>query len=55
MGEWFFVLEGQADSSQAPSAWNHEVNSSVRAGVDNARHNVCHDPGTDSVWLRMMK
>jgi hypothetical protein len=32
MGEWFFVPEGQHDSSLARSAWNHEENSLVPAG-----------------------
>jgi hypothetical protein len=32
MGEMVFVPDGQHDSSQGRSAWNHEENSSVPAG-----------------------
>ena len=32
MGRMVFVPEGQRDSSQARSAWNHEENSFVPAG-----------------------
>src|SRR6202041_2308484 len=39
-GRMAFVPEGQHDSSQARSAWNHEENSLVPAGRLNRSHSI---------------